>query len=271
MCRHLAYLGPPVSLHALLVEPAHSLYRQSWAPRHQRHGTVNADGYGVGWYPDGAAGAGGPAAPATPAVLRRAQPIWTDASFASLAPAIGAGAVLAAVRSATPPSPVEESATAPFAAGGDLYSHNGVVPDLDPGVRLVLLRALSPEAAALVDPRVDSALLVALAAARRSAGAPLGEALAGVVADVAGVVATLRARAPVRLNLLATDGRTVAATAYGDTLWTRAVGEALLVASEPSDDDPAWSPVPDRSLVCASLDDGLTVVPLPVPTAPESP
>ncbi|MCW2891410.1 MAG: hypothetical protein JWO75_899, partial [Actinomycetia bacterium] len=41
MCRHLAYLGPPASLRSLLIDPPHSLYRQAWAPRLQRHGTVN--------------------------------------------------------------------------------------------------------------------------------------------------------------------------------------------------------------------------------------
>ena len=53
MCRHLAYLGPPVPLAALLLEPPHALLRQSWAPRDMRGGgTVNADGFGVGWYPE---------------------------------------------------------------------------------------------------------------------------------------------------------------------------------------------------------------------------
>ena len=50
MCRHLAYLGPPASLRSVLIDPPHGLYRQAWAPRRQRHGTVNADGFGVGWY-----------------------------------------------------------------------------------------------------------------------------------------------------------------------------------------------------------------------------
>lgn len=53
MCRHIAYLGPPVALGETLVQPPHALYRQSWAPRRQRNGTVNADGFGVGWYADG--------------------------------------------------------------------------------------------------------------------------------------------------------------------------------------------------------------------------
>ena len=53
MCRHLAYLGPAATLRSVIIEPSHGLYRQGWAPRLQRHGTVNADGFGVGWYCDG--------------------------------------------------------------------------------------------------------------------------------------------------------------------------------------------------------------------------
>ena len=69
MCRHLAYLGPAGSRSASSSSsPPHGLYRQSWAPRRQRHGTVNADGFGVGWYADGRPGA----RPATGAP----GPIW---------------------------------------------------------------------------------------------------------------------------------------------------------------------------------------------------
>ena len=95
MCRHLAWLGEPRTLHDLVLAPSHSLYEQSWAPREQRHGTVNADGFGAGWYVDGRA---------APVRYRRAQSIWTDASFASLAPTVQSRCVLAAVRSATPPA-----------------------------------------------------------------------------------------------------------------------------------------------------------------------
>ena len=49
MCRHTAWLGAPTSLQQLLVDPTHGLLRQSWAPRRQRYGTVNADGFGIGW------------------------------------------------------------------------------------------------------------------------------------------------------------------------------------------------------------------------------
>src|SRR5437763_14306615 len=117
MCRHLAYLGPPVTLEELVLTPEHSLLQQSYAPRFQRHGTVNADGFGVGWWQ--------PDRRPEPARYRTARPMWTDRSFASLAGVVTASAVVAAVRSATPPSPAEESGCAPFTAGPRLFSPNG--------------------------------------------------------------------------------------------------------------------------------------------------
>src|SRR6266571_1966469 len=76
MCRHLAYLGPPATLRALLLDPPHGLGTQAWAPRRQCHGTMNVDGFGVGWYADG---------DPVPARYRRAGPIWADPGFADLA------------------------------------------------------------------------------------------------------------------------------------------------------------------------------------------
>ncbi|MGF7235575.1 MAG: ergothioneine biosynthesis protein EgtC, partial [Frankia sp.] len=70
--------------------PEYGLLRQSWAPRRMRHGTINADGFGVGWY--------APEVRTEPAVYRRATPMWGDATFTSLSGAVRAGCVLAAVR-----------------------------------------------------------------------------------------------------------------------------------------------------------------------------
>ena len=120
MCRHLAYLGTPITLHDLIAAPPHSLFRQSWAPRRQRHGVVNADGFGAGWYvPDRV----------DPVRYRRAQPIWTDASFASLAPTIASPCILAAVRSATLGHGQDEACVAPFLHQRWLFSHNGRIAD----------------------------------------------------------------------------------------------------------------------------------------------
>ncbi|MGA4983218.1 ergothioneine biosynthesis protein EgtC [Streptomyces sp. GESEQ-13] len=242
MCRHLAYVGPTEPLGALLVGPEHGLYRQSWAPRRQRHGTVNADGFGVGWYADG---------DPVPARYRRAGPIWADLSFADLARVVRTGALLAAVRDATLSGADAEAAAAPFASGAWLFSHNGAVPGW-PGSLAPLAAALPAGDLLSLEARNDSAFVWALVLARLRAGDAMGQALADTVAEVA-------AAAPeARLNLLLTDGATITATAWGDTLWYLArPGGGTVVASEPYDDDPHWQEVPDRTLLAASRTDVL--------------
>ncbi len=49
MCRHAAWLGEPRPLSSLIQRPDHGLLKQSYVPRRQRWGTVNADGFGMGW------------------------------------------------------------------------------------------------------------------------------------------------------------------------------------------------------------------------------
>ncbi|MFJ8897308.1 ergothioneine biosynthesis protein EgtC [Streptomyces sp. NPDC102359] len=242
MCRHLAYVGPEEPLGALLVRPAHGLYRQSWAPRRQRHGTVNADGFGVGWYAD---------ADPVPARYRRAGPVWADLSFTDLARVVRTRALLAAVRDATLSGADAEAAAAPFASGTWLFSHNGAVPGW-PGSLAPLAATLPAEDLLSLEARNDSAFVWALVLARLRAGDTMGQALADTVAEVAEAAPTAR------LNLLLTDGDTVTATAWGDTLWYLArPGGGTVVASEPYDDDPHWQEVPDRTLLAASRTDVL--------------
>ncbi|GAA3386219.1 ergothioneine biosynthesis protein EgtC [Cryptosporangium minutisporangium] len=241
MCRHLAYLGPPLTLQELLVEPEHGLFRQSWAPRRQRYGTVNADGFGVGWYATG---------DPVPARYRRDRPMWGDPNLLDLARVVRSGAVLAAVRSGTEGMGFAEAAAAPFASGKWLFSHNGAVPGW-PGSLHGLAAALPPEALVRLEAPTDSALLWAYARSRLAAGVPLPVALAETVTAVDVPDA--------RLNMLATDGTTVVATVWGDTLsWRRASPAGVIVASEPTDDGPGWRDVPDRSLLVATAD-GVTV------------
>src|SRR4051794_41935022 len=116
MCRHLAYLGAAVTLADLVLGPPHSLLHQSYAPRHQRSGTVNADGFGVGWWnlderPE-------------PARYRRSQPILTDRAFPTFARPLPLTAVLAPGRSATPPPPGEKRGAAPLSQGPRVFMHH---------------------------------------------------------------------------------------------------------------------------------------------------
>lgn len=231
MCRHLAWLGRPRTLASLVLEPSSSLLVQSWAPRRQRYGTVNADGWGVGFYAPGRV---------EPARWRSARPLWGDASFASVAPVISSGCVLAAVRSATAGMPLEESAAAPFTDGRWLLSHNGRVD------RAVLPPAREAESTC------DSALLAALVFAR------------GPRRLDATVIELAAADPAARLNLLATDGTRLLATTWGDSLSVLATADGTAVASEPWDDDPAWVDVPDRHLVEVASD-SVSLTPLEVP------
>ncbi|AQT75574.1 MULTISPECIES: ergothioneine biosynthesis protein EgtC [Streptomyces] len=238
MCRHIAYVGPTVALGSLLSEPEHALVRQSWEPRRQRHGTVNADGFGVGWYAEG---------DPVPARYRRAGPIWGDLTFADLARVVHSGAVLAAVRDATLAGAEGEAAAAPFTDGPWLFSHNGAVRDW-PAAAAPLAAALPPEDLLQLAARTDSALVWALVRRRLRAGDDLGTALAEPVRE-------LSSAAPgSRLNLLLTDGAAIAATAWGDSLWYLADPGAgrTVVASEPYDDDTRWCEVPDRTLLTAT-------------------
>lgn len=216
MCRHLGWLGAPVSVASLVTEPPHALLVQSYRPRRQRNGLMNADGWGVGFFDE---------LTGEPRRWRSAAPLWGDASFASVAPALRSPSVVAAVRSATVGMPIEASASAPFTDGTWLLSHNGVVD-----------RAVLPPSAA-AESTVDSALLAALIFERGL------DVLGDTVAEIGG-------RDPkARLNVLAGNGKRLLATTWGDTLATLRRPDGVVVASEPYDDDPGWRDVPDRHLV----------------------
>jgi glutamine amidotransferase len=233
MCRHLAYVGPPVSLKSLLIDPPYGLYRQAWAPRMQRHGTVNADGFGIGWYASD---------DPVPARYRRAVPIWGDPSLPDLARVTRSSAVLAAVRDATVGTALGEAAAAPFASGSWLFSHNGLLAGW-PASAAGLARV---EPLLAVEAMTDSAFLWALVVERLRSGTAPDVALAATIEAVEAAGGTGR------FNFLLTDGRTIVATTAGDTLWYRRADDGVTVASEPCDDEPGWTEVPDRQLLTAA-------------------
>ncbi len=240
MCRHLAYVGPEIPFADVVLSPPDGLYRQSWAPRRQVHGTVNADGFGVGWY-----AAGDP----VPARYRRAGPIWADELLPDLGRVIRTGALLAAVRDATESGADAEAAAAPFAAGRYLFSHNGAVTGW-PGSMADLAAELPSEELLRLQARCDAAFLWALVQHRLAQGDDPGEALAATVTAVAG------AAPGSRLNLLLTDGLSIAATTWGDTLFHHSVpGGGTVVASEPYDRSPHWTEVPEGTLLRATRTD----------------
>ena len=218
MCRHLGWLGEPRSIASLVLEPSSGLLVQSYAPRRQKHGLMNADGWGVGFFDHGVARR-----------WRSAAPLWGDTSFASVAPALSSECVVAAVRSASVGMPIEPSASAPFSDGQWLLSHNGLVD------RAVL--PLSAEVHRLAESTNDSALLAALIFDRGLTA--LGDTIVEVAA----------ADPNARLNILAANGSQLCATTWGDTLSVLRRDDGVVLASEPYDDNPDWQEIPDRHLV----------------------
>jgi gamma-glutamyl hercynylcysteine S-oxide hydrolase len=227
-------------VHDLVLAPPNGLLVQSYAPRRQQYGLMNADGWGVGFWHDG-----------RPARWRSVRPLWQDAGLASVSPALRSGCVVAAVRSATEGMPIEEAATAPFLHDGWLVSHNGrvdraVLPggdrsvgDLPGGARSVgdLPGGDLPVRPQPAESLCDAAVLAA-------------HVVAAGVHRLARTVAEIGAADPrARLNLLLGNGSRLLATTWGDTLSILRTPSGTVLASEPYDEDPGWSDVPDRRLV----------------------
>ena len=249
MCRMVAYLGgPEVTLSSLVLETEHSLLVQSYAPREMLSGVVNADGFGVGWY--------APWSGEEPAVYRSDGPLWSDRSFAGIAPKVRASNIFAAVRSATPGLPAEESGVPPFASGPYTFMHNGAIRDFRHTAMRPLRDSLSDESYAGLLGTTDSETIFALLLDRLKAGEPLPKALSGALHNVLEACAGLEVETA--LNLAVTDEETMAFTRYsshgpGNSLYYveggEAFPEAVVVASERLDGDAGWKKVPDRHLL----------------------
>ena len=244
MCRHVAYLGPPIALDALLFGTPTALIGQSRTPRFQPGIDDNPHGYGIGWFD-------------ADDVLHRHRSttaIWDDPDLPALASTTHSGAIVAAARLASPGLPVEISGNAPFTDGTWLFSLNGIVRGWHEGLGRELRSLVSPERAAAIEGHSDSEVLFAIALDRLDAGDGPGEALAAIV----GLVAP---RSTGELNMILANGRHLAATVWGHSLHVRD-DHGLMLASEPFDDT-GWERLPDRTLVRGDAN-GCSHVPLSI-------
>jgi glutamine amidotransferase len=226
MCRHLAYMGPPVALRSLLFDAPHALVQQARVPRFQNAGRDNPDGWGVAWG----------AAPVER--YRSALAMWDDVAFEGTETS---GAVLAAARYASPGSTRDARNAAPFVSGEWMFSLNGFVSDFRDGFGDELRSRLSPRRARAIEGDTDSEVVFALILDQLDVGVPPGEALA----DVARIVRTESTGA---LNLLLSNGTDVAATVIDNSLYLCA-DAGLVLASEPLDDRESWAEIDNGSLV----------------------
>jgi glutamine amidotransferase len=246
MCRIAGYVGPPISLHRFLLEPEHSLYRQSWEARELQRASVNADGYGVAWYLDDG----------TPALYRNPFPVWADANLPSLARSLQSGCWLGNVRSATEGQAVQLQNTQPFVDDCWLFTHNGHVTRFAHGFRRRLQSKLDEDIEAGIQGNTDSEFLFALIRQQRRNGKSAAQALRHALIELTGWLEQAGQRA--LLNVLLSDGHALYAArhAIGEDCPTLYYSQAhpefsqgVLVVSEPFDSTRWWMQVPPHNLL----------------------
>jgi glutamine amidotransferase len=246
MCRLAAYLGPAISLQQFLLDPPHSLYRQSWEPRELVYARLNADGYGFGWYaPD-----------SSPAIYTSILPIWSDSNLPHLARTLSNPLWLAEVRSATQGNPVHQFNTQPFLDMQHLFLHNGLIRDFHQDIRPAMSRILAPEIAAGIHGNTDSEYLFACLRQllAENPRLPLPDALRRLF----DLLAEWIDEQPALLNIVITEGERLYAARHGlnhecPSLYYTTDDELFpggqLIASERFTEDSFWQPVPEHHLL----------------------
>lgn len=260
MCRLAAYLGPRTSLRQFLLEPSHSLYKQSWAPRELKYAGINADGFGIGWYgPDG-----------EPAVYANQMPIWSDANLPGLARSLRASLWVGMVRSATSPYRSGPANTQPFTHDGVLFMHNGFVEDFDRSLRGRIRHFLSTEIEAGIGGNTDSEYIFALLRQLLASNDELSleDAMRAGIA----LIDEWMEAGKVLINLLLTDGERLYATRHAlhgecPSLYFTTDEEcfaegAQIVASEKLTEGEFWQPVPEHHLLILDPEEPPELIPL---------
>jgi len=235
-----------------LLEPAHSLQIQAWAPRELRYARLNADGYGFSWYPED----GRPAAYVHPG------PIWNDPNLPHLARALVSDLWLASVRSATGGNPVNHANTQPFVDDEFLFDHNGLIDNFHSEVRHKLVADLDPRYLPSILGNTESEYLFAALRQllNQNPDLPVENALGDLMAQIEGWAGDCRAL----LNMVISDGERLYAArhALGDecpTLYYTTDDDsfpnAQLIASEPLTESGVWQSVPEHQILVLDPDE----------------
>ncbi|HKJ69656.1 MAG TPA: ergothioneine biosynthesis protein EgtC [bacterium] len=252
MCRLLAYKGSPVTLHRLVYEADHSLEEQSYQPEEMLSGTVNVDGFGCGWHNQQVR--------EEPGVYRTLSNLWSDMSFRSLSGIVTADLAFASVRNATPPSPTDIQSVQPLSMGPYLFMHNGHIKEFHGKVKRPLHNLIPDDIYAQMYSASDSAAIFALLYHRLRQQPPSLAHMQSQLADVLYTITDLAREHDVAcyLNLALTDGTGIVFSRYSNdeesnSLYRLEDGQrypdAVLIVSEPLDDDQDWQAVPHNSIV----------------------
>lgn len=252
MCRLAAYRGPALRLEKLIHSGEQSLFTQSWACRELEGTTLNADGFGFGWYGNDAA---------APETYTNTVPIWSDANLPGLGRSLRARHWGAYVRSATPGQPLSLDNTQPFKWRQYLFLHNGRIDAFNDGPRQALHGFLDNSVAAEIQGNTDSEYLFALLRHFLLQDLSPHEALLRV-GDRLG---ELLGKTPALITLILLNGAEILCCRHAlngarcPTLYyTRAhsaFAAGLLLASERFSEPDRWMTVPEHACLTFNADD----------------
>lgn len=159
MCRWITFMSTKeMFLSDIVLTPSNSLVDQSidasfhpgFAQKFNH--TVNADGFGVGWYNQ----LGLP-----PAVFRGTEPAWSNNNLREICSVTKSSCVVAHVRAASPGMGVHLPNVHPFKAGRLLFCHNGAIQQFKL-IRRKLLNQVTDEAYHGIKGTTDSEVAFAL-------------------------------------------------------------------------------------------------------------
>ena len=269
----MLYLGPETRLSSLIIEPTHSLIRQSTHSR-EREEPLNGDGFGIGWYATDHA--------TEPAVFRSITPAWNNRNLQNLARVVASDCVLAHVRAATQSSGANEANCHPFRWRQYLCMHNGDVGDFR-AVRRKLLASVCDEAFGNVYGSTDSEHFFALfidsllASDEADPALRMARALARAITRTLDLVHSAGDGSASYLNVAIADGDCAVVSRFTDDgdgvpeslyYFTGALyqtiqakrqtgaerGHPVTVSSERLTADPGWTEVPAGQIIILRRD-----------------
>ena len=260
MCRLFGLSGGPQRIHATfwLLEAPDSLARQS----HRE-----PDGTGLGWYDTAQ----------RPVVSKQPLAAYEDREFAREAKSVSSHTFVAHVRYASTGALTPEN-THPFEQSDRLFAHNGVIEHLS------VLESELGDAMSLVHGDTDSERFFALITREIERTGDIGEGIASAARWVADTLPLLS------INLVLITASELFGLRYPDThelhVLERAAGgpdgtaelhhassrrrikvhsadlaacPAVVIASEPMDDDPAWRALESGELLHVGADLNVTI------------
>ena len=266
MCRWLAYAGPPIFLDSLLLRPENSLARQSLSASESAH-VVNADGFGIGWYGERE----------HPGLFKDVLPAWNDVNLLNLSEQIKSHLFFGHVR-ATTGTAVNRTNCHPFRHGKWLFMHNGEIGGFEK-VRRTLAFAVAPELYHLIQGTTDSEVFFHLMLTFGLEDDP-ENAIRQAIRAIENAQQEAGVDEPFNMTIALTDGQTIWAVRHAskgrvpslyvgvgakphdisDTI-TVTTGTAVIILSEPLDDDVSqWTAIDPDHMVVAG-DGAISVTP----------